>query len=75
MNEREVGWWPNWYVTRLHAVVGSWDGFRTKALCGADVDTMPRTEWRERRLAAGPARCAHCLKKLGQPVPEGDARE
>jgi hypothetical protein len=60
MSEQEVGWWPNWYVTRLHAVLGPWDGHRTKALCGADVEKTRKT-----RLAANPPQCAHCRKKLG----------
>lgn len=69
--DEEYVWLAGWYATRLHAVKvtelerlkkeGKID-FRSK--CGAWVSEEPRSEWAEKKLAAGIPRCKHCERKI-----------
>lgn len=68
--ERGIRWLAGWYATRLHAVPEA-QAQPTKdarqGLCGAWVYGMPRTEWAEKRVAAGLQTCGHCKRRLLPP--------
>lgn len=68
--ERGVRWLAGWYATRLHAVPEA-QAQPTKdarqAMCGAWVYGVPRTEWAEKRVAAGLKTCGHCKRRLLPP--------
>lgn len=75
-----VRWWPNWYVTRLHAVVSVHPSGIATAACKSTGLRSPQhylmqSDWQRRRLAADVPKCKHCLRALsGSPVPgESDA--
>ena len=71
--ERGVRWLAGWYATRLHAVPED-QAQATKdarqALCGAWVYGQARTEWAEKRVAAGLKTCGHCKRRLLPPNTE-----
>lgn len=68
--ERGVRWLAGWYATRLHAVPEDQaqpTKVERQALCGAWVYGVPRTEWAEKRVAAGLKTCGHCKRRLLPP--------
>lgn len=57
-------WWPNWYVTRLHAVKEQGGG--RQALCGTwtRAPESVHLDWQKKKLDEGPPKCKHCLRQL-----------
>lgn len=63
----QVKWLAGWYATRLHAVPESYaepTKVPRQAICGAWVTGQPRTDWAEKRIAAGLQTCSHCRRRL-----------
>lgn len=73
--DRGVRWLTGWYANRLHAVPedkAQPTKDERRALCGAWVSGVPRTEWAEKRVAAGLKTCGHCKRRL---LPPNDKAE
>ena len=67
-----VLWLPGWYATKLHALPATVNlpfGHSTaKSVCGAYVYGKAPTDWAQRNVDKGLARCKHCERKLAPNV-------